>query len=626
MMHKHFYFLFFSLIILFLGCQSSSKNVESDDLHSFINQAPIANDQSVSVDKNSSVAITLSATDANSDPLTYTIITQPTNGTLSGSAPNLTYTPNTNYVGSDSFSFRANDGKVDSNIATITITINQVNQAPIANDQSVSVDKNSSVAITLSATDANSDPLTYTIITQPTNGTLSGSAPNLTYTPNTNYVGSDSFSFRANDGKVDSNIATININVKNSKTILSANHVGYGVEPTLTDGTQDGTVMIKDINPAATRSVSIINSIYVKIGSIFYFVADDGVHDWELWRSDGTEDGTYMVKDIKTNGSGLDVEFHYLTNMNGILYFIADDGVHGKELWRSDGSESGTFMVKDINIGSGGSSPSQLVFINGILYFSANDGVNGRELWRSDGSESGTFMVKDIFQGANSSSPDSLTNIDGILYFGARNGDGIELWRSDGTSGGTVMIKDINQNGDSYPRDFVKLNNLIYFFADDGVHGRELWRSDGTSGGTVMVKDINLGVGDSVDLLGKSYMINIGNILYFKASDGVSAGKHGTELWRSDGTSGGTVMIKDIRSGAFSSNITDLIEFNGSLYFLAYDGFYKSDGDENSTLKISHHSSSIHSLKKVDGVLYYYDYYNNLYRSDGTENGTYKLK
>ena len=184
-----------------------------------IQEPPVANNQVVNVDKNTQKPITLTATDPNNDPLTYTVVTPPENGTLSGTAPNLTYNPNTNHVGTDSFTFKANDGTTDSNIATVNITVQ--NGLPVANNQVVNVDKNTQKPITLTATDPNNDPLTYTVVTPPENGTLSGTAPNLTYNPNTNHVGTDSFTFKANDGTTDSNIATVDITVQNGLPVAN---------------------------------------------------------------------------------------------------------------------------------------------------------------------------------------------------------------------------------------------------------------------------------------------------------------------------------------------------------------------------------------------------------------------
>ena len=174
---------------------------------------PTAYGQSVSTPHDVPVTITLTASDLDNDPLTYSVASGPTHGSLSGSAPNLTYTPAPNYHGNDAFTFRAFDGQGYSNPATISIAVTYVNHAPIANGQSVSVDQDSAAAITLSATDPDLDPLTYAVMSGPSHGTLSGTAPNLTYTPAPLYYGPDSFLFKANDGMLDSNVATITITV-----------------------------------------------------------------------------------------------------------------------------------------------------------------------------------------------------------------------------------------------------------------------------------------------------------------------------------------------------------------------------------------------------------------------------
>ena len=180
----------------------------------FGSNPPIANNQFVTVNKNIQKTITLTATDPNNDPLTYLVVTAPANGTLTGTAPNLIYNPNLNHIGSDIFTFKANDGTVDSNLATVTINVQ--NGPPVANNQIITVNKNTQKAILLTATDLNNDPLSYTIITSTENGTLSGTAPNLNYNPNIDHIGVDSFTFKVNDGTVDSNLATVNIVVEDN--------------------------------------------------------------------------------------------------------------------------------------------------------------------------------------------------------------------------------------------------------------------------------------------------------------------------------------------------------------------------------------------------------------------------
>jgi ELWxxDGT repeat protein len=164
-----------------------------------------------------------------------------------------------------------------------------------------------------------------------------------------------------------------------------------------------------------------------------------------------------------------------LTNVNGTLYFMAQHGTTGNELWKSDGTSEGTVLVRDMRVG-GSSSPDKLTNVNGTLYFRANDGINGLELWKSDGTSEGTVLVRDI-QAGGGSGPDNLTNVNGILYFQAIDGiNSNELWRSDGTSAGTVLVRDIRAGASSYPDNLTNVNGTLYFRANDGTTGTELWK------------------------------------------------------------------------------------------------------------------------------------------------------
>ena len=177
------------------------------------NTAPVANPQSVTTDEDTAATLTLTGSDAEGDTLTFAVLTTPAKGVLSGTAPNLTYTPNLNENGSDSFTFRVNDGALDSAAATVSITIAPVNDAPVANAQAVTTLEDTTSGVTLTGSDVENDALTFTVLTSPTKGTLSGTAPNLTYTPNSNENGSDSFTFRVNDGALDSAAATVSITI-----------------------------------------------------------------------------------------------------------------------------------------------------------------------------------------------------------------------------------------------------------------------------------------------------------------------------------------------------------------------------------------------------------------------------
>jgi len=185
-----------------------------------VNTLPVAANQSITTAQGTSISIILTGSDANGDALTYTIVTPPQlgTGTLSGTAPNVTYTPAPGFTGDASFTFQANDGKDDSNVAIVTVHVTAgtpVNKLPVAANQTVEMQQGTSKLIVLTGSDADGDALTYKISTplQGSTGTLSGTAPNVTYTPPAGFVGDDSFTFQANDGKDDSNVATVTIHV-----------------------------------------------------------------------------------------------------------------------------------------------------------------------------------------------------------------------------------------------------------------------------------------------------------------------------------------------------------------------------------------------------------------------------
>ncbi|MDX2087205.1 MAG: Ig-like domain-containing protein [Kofleriaceae bacterium] len=176
--------------------------------------APVATAQNITLVEDTPRAITLSATDADGGTLAYTIVTPPAHGTLAGTPPNVTYTPAANYYGPDSFTFTASDGTYASTAATVGLTITPSNDAPVAVSEAMWLWEDHVGTFTLSASDADGDPLTYTLLTQPARGTLSGTPPNLTYTPDPEFYGNLTFTFKVNDGSVDSAIATVSLYVQ----------------------------------------------------------------------------------------------------------------------------------------------------------------------------------------------------------------------------------------------------------------------------------------------------------------------------------------------------------------------------------------------------------------------------
>ena len=220
------------------------------------------------------------------------------------------------------------------------------------------------------------------------------------------------------------------------------------------------------------------------------------------------------MKDIVTASGSSNPQ--YLTNVNGTLFFSATDSTNGTELWKSDGTEAGTVIVKDIVTASGSSYPYFLTDVNGTLFFIATDSTNRTVLWKSDGTAAGTVMVTNIVNPGDSD-PYNLTNVNGTLFFVVYHPTyGRELFKSDGTQAGTVLVKDIvSGTGSSDPYNLANINDTLYFVASDTANGTELWKSDGTDAGTVLVKDIVPGSDSS----SPEYLTNVNNnFLFFTAT------------------------------------------------------------------------------------------------------------
>jgi PKD repeat protein len=178
-----------------------------------VNDPPGAAGQNLSTPEDTPLPVTLTGADVDGDALAFTVVSGPEHGTLSGATPDLVYTPPRHFNGGDSFTFKAGDGTADSNVATITITVTPVDQPPMAHGQSVTTPEDTPLPITLTADEVDGDALTFTVVTGPAHGSLSGAAPHLVYTPAANYHGPDSVVFQVNDGHSDSNLATVAITV-----------------------------------------------------------------------------------------------------------------------------------------------------------------------------------------------------------------------------------------------------------------------------------------------------------------------------------------------------------------------------------------------------------------------------
>lgn len=271
-----------------------------------VNVVPIANSQSVTTNEDTSVAITLSGTDADIpvQVLTFSLVNSPTNGVLSGIAPSLTYTPNTNFNSFDSFAFTISDGIATSNIATVIITITAVNDAPVAVNDSYTTNEDTPLTIIATGvlgndTDTENDPLTAVLDTTTSNGSLTlNSDGSFTYTPDPDFNGSDSFTYHANDGTDNSNIATVTITVDpvNDAPVADAQSVttteNTSVAITLTGSDVDGDALTFSI--VTGPSPGTLSGLNPSAGTVTYTPATN---------FNGADSFTFQVNDGLVNGN-----------------------------------------------------------------------------------------------------------------------------------------------------------------------------------------------------------------------------------------------------------------------------------------------------------------------------------
>ena len=364
------------------------------------------------------------------------------------------------------------------------------------------------------------------------------------------------------------------------RLVFTAYDRNAGYELFRSDGTAEGTKLINDTVPSTLGSGP---TDFAPLGDGRYlFSADDGVHGREPYVTDGTAEGTFPLGDLNA-GREPSNSWNFVTVPTPAgprAFFAATDG-GGAQLWTTDGTPAGTRRVKVINPSpfATGFYPRSITAglgpAAGLVYFAADDGVHGFEVWRSDGTADGTYMIADEQPAELSGEPELTAMPDGSLLFVADDGvHGRELWRTDGTAAGTAMLKDIRPEvpGEpatgSMPEGLSRAGQFVYFRADDGVHGAELWRTDGTAAGTVLVADIDPGPRSSAPGYGGyagDGFVEFGGRVYFAAQRPAT----GYELWRTDGTAGGTELFADVPSRLGGSEPNRLRVVGGRLYFTA---------------------------------------------------------
>ncbi|MFP2932174.1 ELWxxDGT repeat protein [Pyxidicoccus sp. 3LG] len=402
-----------------------------------------------------------------------------------------------------------------------------------------------------------------------------------------------------------------------------------GLELWKSDGTAAGTARVADLNPGTAGSAP--KGFAVHDGSL-YFAATDAAAGTELWKSDGTAQGTMPVLDVAPGADSALDEADPVTLISSPagLFFMAREATHGVQLWKTDGTPQGTSRLSDNTSTHHGFRELKGIWAQGALHFWSRDD----ELWRSTGTASGTGKVTALAQhvlGSFASWREMGVGLEGTLFFSATGEEGIErLWRSNGTSAGTTPVGGATAlYSPAFP---ILLNGRLLVVATETSGGRFLWSVDTTGQAPVKLASANLWQ----DGVSTRWPVAAGGQVFFISGD--IAG--GDTLWKTDGTVAGSRALKDFSPGQFGERHPWLLTAVGSrVFFVVGSGFnheelWTSDGTEEGTVRVaaladSSEQVAIDHMVAMNGRLYFWAFIGargrELWTSDGTQEGTRAL-
>lgn len=367
---------------------------------------------------------------------------------------------------------------------------------------------------------------------------------------------------------------------------------------------EDNPYLVKDIKTANQGSDPYG---FMRHGNQAYFSAQMDDDTVGLWKTDGTSQGTELIKE------GLAIDSNYV-EYQGNVFFGGIDASHYSQIWKSDGTFEGTIKITDdldtdpSDFGMPGENFYLRTGFYGYITHSdgtlegtvQHDGVSPRSdyvqigdayyyicyFWHSSEygiCHSGGTLDLNI-SNANPIAY-SIFGYDNNLYFASDDGiHGEELWRTNGLDG-PALFMDINPDGDSKPQGYFSGNNMLFFLADDGEHGMELWRTDGSLEGTILLTN------RSSDLFNLDYVYYLGSLDH--RPNGLPGGAifsikmpddPGRSIWFSDGTPGEMIKLADL----WGNSVYNSLVFNGFLYFTNSDSehgneLWRTDGTVTGT-------------------------------------------
>ena len=348
----------------------------------------------------------------------------------------------------------------------------------------------------------------------------------------------------------------------------------------LLTATAGAQTLVRDINqqPSTDDHDSTPSRYFQMSGGEILFVAEGELIGRELWKTDGTPGGAEVVLDIYPGSNSSDpTTFTELPD--GRVLFFAESPQHGRELWITDGTGPGTELVIDLAPGFDDGAGNELIPFLGEFYFWGDDGELGEELYRTDGTAAGTHLVEDYWVGPWSIGSGNFAVLNDELIFASTYYNAI--YKFDDSPEGVQLLK-LFDGFSGNPAGFVHHDGDLFFIATN-ADDREIWRTDGTTAGTVLAVD--------VDPLGSSepgYLLAANGLLWWTAS----TADFGEEVWVSDGTQAGTSMVKDIDPApGEGSDPRDLIALDGLVLFTADDGttgreLWATDGTEAGTVRL----------------------------------------